>query len=188
MPRTSRRRNRRYRRSLKKKQNQRGGQLVDELAAWRADVKQARSEVGSDLPNLTFAKLAEKKIPIDDRVVINSPYYNNLTVGDAASHLRIYFGAYFDTPNSYTMENARSGLALRKAEIAAGEEDLSYVFLANVEAALSGQNTVDISNIQNYPLFAFYLVANSEGGDPLSEAARPIRPILMTEGPAAPGV
>lgn len=173
MPRVTRRR---QRRSLKKKQKQKqnGGQLVNELAMWVAGIKNGRT---GDPRTLTFANLAEISNPIGDRLVITTPYYPNLTVGDAVSHLRVYLGAYFESPASYTMEEVRS----RLAESATGEDNLSYIFLSNVEAALSGKNTVDISNIQNYPLLAFYLVVNSEQGDPL-------KPILMQEEPVVPTV
>ena len=176
MPRTTRRRNHR-RSSLKKgRRRQRGGQLADELGTWLAEVKQARAEVG-DPRNITLADLAQRKIPIGESVKIPNPHYATLTVGDATSHLRAYLGAYFDAPATYTMENIRNDLA--SVMTTGDEEDLSFEFLVNIEAALSGQNTVDISNIQNYPLFVLYLTVNSEGGYP--------RPILMQEGLAGPG-
>jgi hypothetical protein len=164
---------------------------VDELATWRAQVKQARDEllrgVGGDPRNITFAKLAEKKFPIKNQVPINIPGLSTTTVDNAVSHIYYYLSAYFDN-TSYTMEHAMDGLALRKAEAqTTGEEDLGYAFLANVEAALSGQNTVDISNIQNYPLFAFYLVLNTEGDDALSEGSRRIKPLLIQEELVGPG-
>jgi hypothetical protein len=177
MPRTTRRRNRH---SLKKKQ--RGGDLVDPLTDWLANIKQERArlleEVGGDPRNITFAKLAEKKFPIENNVTITIPGRSNTTIGNIISHIYTYLSVFFDNPE-YTMENAREGLALREAEIEVGEEDLFYEFLSKVEATLSGQNDVKISNIQNYPLFVFYLFMNSTRSDPV--------PILMKEAPAGQG-
>ncbi len=179
MPRITRRRNRRSLKKDRRRRPQRGGQLIDELATWRTDVTKDRDEllreVGGDPRNITFAKLAEKKFPIGNRVPINTPRYPNLNVGDVVSHVYYYLKSYFDNPSSYTMESVRGDLAMRKAEV---EEDLGYTFLTNMEAALRGQNTVDILNIQMYPLYVFHLVINYEGGDPLSESEYSLKPIL----------
>ena len=151
---------------------------MNELDPWRADVTKARDElmreVGGDPRNITLAQLAEKKFPIGDRVSINVPRYPNLTVGDVASHVYYNLKDYFDEL-SYTMGDVLNYLAMRKAE---NENDIGYTFLTNVETVLRGQNTVDISNIQNYPLYVFYMVLNYEGGNPLSESGYPLKPIL----------
>ncbi len=174
MPRTTRRR-RNLKKMKTKTKSQRGGDLS-------TDIKQARAELVrevGDVSTITFAKLAEKKQPVDTSLAINSPLYPNLTVGDVANHLRIYLGTYFDTP-SYTMESVRRDLASRKAAIDAGEEDLSYTFLSNIEAILSGQDTIDISNIQNYPLLSFYLVSNGRIVNDLP------KPVLIGTGLVGP--
>ena len=182
MPRTTRRRNRR-RSSLKKNQKQRGGDLVDPLTEWLATIKQERArlleEVGGDPRNITFAKLAEKKFPIENTVSVTIQDRSKTTVGNIISHIYTYLSDFFDNPE-YTMENARESLALREAEIEGGNEDLFYEFLSKVEATLSGQNDIKISNIQNYPLIVFYLIMNSSRSDPV--------PILMQEAPVAPAV